>query len=133
MMMNRRGLLLGLGSLLAAPAIVKISSIMPVHDWTETLYGDGIHNDIPALAALLRGQKVRRPWGGGERISVVNGVLSIPEGIFYLPQTSIPALRSDDSIRKIVTDRAIFKWNDGEAVTFAQCEFQGINLNPRKD
>lgn len=36
MITSRRGLLLGFGSVLAAPAIVRASSLMPVKVWRET-------------------------------------------------------------------------------------------------
>jgi hypothetical protein len=36
--MNRRKLIGGLGLLVAAPAIVKVSNIMPVKAWDDTLY-----------------------------------------------------------------------------------------------
>ena len=34
-MITRRGLIAGLGTLLAAPAIVRVSSLMPVKAWAE--------------------------------------------------------------------------------------------------
>lgn len=56
--MHRRSLLKGLGVLIVAPAIVKITNIMAVHSWIETLYSDGIRDDSPALNAILRGEPV---------------------------------------------------------------------------
>jgi hypothetical protein len=44
MLISRRGLITGLGSILAAPAIVRASSIMPVKAWADRVVwtGDGI-------------------------------------------------------------------------------------------
>lgn len=38
---TRRGLITGLASLIAAPALVRASSIMPVKPWNDPLFGIG--------------------------------------------------------------------------------------------
>lgn len=40
---TRRGLITGLAALIAAPALVKASSLMPVKAWVEPLGYDGLH------------------------------------------------------------------------------------------
>jgi hypothetical protein len=78
--MNRRGFFLGL-TLIAAPGIVRASSLMAVKPWLETLYGDGVHSDLAALRALLRGEVVRRP--SGMRVGAVDRVLHMPPKKFF--------------------------------------------------
>lgn len=55
MLANRRRFLIGTVALLAAPAIVKASNLMPVSDWSRLplYWGDGIHDDTPYIQASL--------------------------------------------------------------------------------
>jgi hypothetical protein len=55
-MIHRRNLFLGL---LAAPAVVRASSLMPIYAPPLVLYGDGVHDDTEALQAYLDGKPVR--------------------------------------------------------------------------
>jgi hypothetical protein len=66
MILTRRGLIGGFASLLAAPAIVRVSSLMPVKAMPPSLYAGGITwidaaYDEPL--AVLRGVNGLIPWG----------------------------------------------------------------------
>jgi hypothetical protein len=76
--MQRRSFLAGL---LAAPAIVRASSLMPLYVPPLVLYGDGIHDDTQALSAALTGERVR--WADGR--PVVGALVS--GGAFLLSDT----------------------------------------------
>jgi hypothetical protein len=76
--MKRRSFLAGL---LAAPAIVRASSLMPLYVPSLVLYGDGIHDDTLALSAALTGERVR--WADGR--PVVGALVS--GGAFLLSDT----------------------------------------------
>lgn len=54
-MNNRRRFLFGAAALLAAPAIARASSLMPVSDWSRLplYWGDGVHDDTPYIQAAL--------------------------------------------------------------------------------
>lgn len=60
MTIHRRSLLVGL---LAAPAIVRASSLMPLWVPSEILYLDGRHDDAAGLVAWALGKPVRRADG----------------------------------------------------------------------
>ena len=49
-----------MGGLLAAPAVVQASSLMPLWVPREVFYFDGLRNDSPAWAAWQAGKPVRR-------------------------------------------------------------------------
>jgi hypothetical protein len=76
--MKRRSFLAGL---LAAPAIVRASSLMPLYVPPLVLYGDGIHDDTQALSAALTGKRVS--WADGR--PVVGALVS--GGAFLLSDT----------------------------------------------
>ena len=78
MTMNRRALLRGL---FAAPAIVAAANIMPVKallDLKPRLWGDGIHDDGPAIRAMIA--EIERK-GGGQ--------VYLPPGKFWIARDSI--------------------------------------------
>jgi hypothetical protein len=54
---------------------------MAIKRWMETLYGDGVHSDLAALRALLRGEMVRRP--SGMRVGAVDRILHMPPRKFF--------------------------------------------------
>ncbi len=92
--MLRRTFLTGIAGVIAAPAIVRASSLMPVRTIPPTLWGDGIHDDTAALQWLLNSGKPVKLVGGTYRIS--NGItgcvpaqiencsfiLDVPQAIF---------------------------------------------------
>lgn len=69
MTLSRRSLITGLASFLAAPAIVRASSIMPVKAWAEPIFSVGQWEGITwideiydaALAARMESGLI--PWG----------------------------------------------------------------------
>lgn len=73
---KRRGFLLGVGALLAAPAIAKADSLMQISSrvLTPKLWGDGIHDDTFALQALLDKQ-------------VETGTIVVPSGDYLITKT----------------------------------------------
>lgn len=78
MTMNRRALLRGL---FAAPAIVAAANIMPVKaflDLKPRLWGDGIHDDGPAIRAMIA--EIERK-GGGQ--------VHLPPGQFWIARDSL--------------------------------------------
>ena len=71
MSLTRREFLRGMGGILAAgvaPAFIGADVLMPVKKIllpdTPILWGDGIHDDAPALQAFIRGERVLRASGG---------------------------------------------------------------------
>ena len=75
MTINRRDFLKAMLATAAAPAIVKLSSIMPVVQLSDglILWGDGIHDDTRAIQALLDGGRIVRSSDG----------ILIPNGYIY--------------------------------------------------
>lgn len=73
MINNRRRFLFGAAALLAAPAIARASSLMPVSMLNPILWGDGVHDDAPALQRIIdrgiRNGFVSLPHEGMYRIS----------------------------------------------------------------
>jgi hypothetical protein len=69
MTLSRRSLITGLASLVAAPAIVRVSSLMPVKAWADTmLYPGGVtladlEYDEKLAVAMTRGLNGLIPWG----------------------------------------------------------------------
>lgn len=61
--MKRRGLLLGLGALFAAPAIVRAASLMPVSVLKPKLLIDGLDIDVPDCLFITVGRQ-RMLWSG---------------------------------------------------------------------
>jgi hypothetical protein len=51
MLISRRGLITGLASLVAAPAIVRAGSLMPVKAWADAIDFVGIHSIDPRYRA----------------------------------------------------------------------------------
>jgi hypothetical protein len=85
---SRRGFLAGLAALVAAPAIVRVSSIMPVKavpplsKW-YTLWGDGVHDDTAGVDAMLRGESVfHRGLGVLIGMEHDGGHIYFPPGIY---------------------------------------------------
>lgn len=66
-MNNRRRFLFGAAALLAAPAIARASSLMPVSVLNPVLWGDGFHDDTTAIQRLIdkemRTGLIRMPEG----------------------------------------------------------------------
>jgi len=88
--MNRRDFLKGLvaiGAYLALPSIPGLDK--PI------LHGDGVHNDIEAINALLRGETVYRP--DGSKIKQVDGRIVLPVGTYRVSKT-IEVCRDNTSI-----------------------------------
>ncbi len=61
--MNRRGLLLGLGALFAAPAIVRVASLMPVSVLQPELLISGLEISDPDTFGIMVGNQ-RMVWDG---------------------------------------------------------------------
>ena len=82
--MDRRALLRGL---VAAPAVVAIGSLMPVRSIERlipTLWGDGVHDDAPALSAMMGGELYRH---NGMIQRAVGDHVIIPPGEYYVRTT----------------------------------------------
>lgn len=78
-MISRRNLLKGL---LAAPAVVRASSLMPL--WVPpalVLIGDGIADDSAALQAFFTGKPVRYRY---TTLRSSDGRIAMPQGVFAL-------------------------------------------------
>lgn len=58
--LTRRSILTGIAALIATPAIVRASNLMPIKSYIPILYGDGIHCDADAIMACLNGQSFRK-------------------------------------------------------------------------
>jgi hypothetical protein len=71
MKLSRRGVLLGLGAMMAAPALVRASSLMPVVSHL-VLWNNGVHDDTAAFQAVLDGGTVLLRDGS---------VVAAPEGL----------------------------------------------------
>lgn len=85
-MTDRRSFLRGL---IAAPAIVAASSLMPVSarllaDWPPKLWGDGIHDDTAALQWLMDNFKGPVKLQGSYKVSG----LIIPHNVHLLGDSS---------------------------------------------
>lgn len=76
----------------AAPAIVKASSLMPIYvpkivtPSYMTLWGDGVHDDQPALAALLSGGLVADRTG--KLIEQQGGMIYLPPGTYAVGRST---------------------------------------------
>ena len=104
-MTTRRGFLGAMLVACAAPAFVKASSLMPIYvpkiiiPSYATLWGDGVHDDQPALQALLAGGVVvdRR----GQLIRPRNGTIYLPSGTYAvgastrIDKQSVPMVMTD--------------------------------------
>jgi hypothetical protein len=87
-MIQRRGFLLGL---LAAPAIVRASSLMPIYVPPLIFYGDAIHDDTEALQAWVSGdRRIRRTDGRpltrhlDSESMLVNGTIRIDQKAAFI-------------------------------------------------
>lgn len=91
MELTRRGFLGAMLAAAAAPAIVKASNLMPIYvpkiitPIAITLWGDGVHNDQQAIAALVSGGLVADSLG--RIISQQNGAIHLPVGTYALGGT----------------------------------------------
>lgn len=86
---TRRGLIAGLASLVAAPALVRAESLMPISVLPlPHIVGDGVHDDWAGIQALLNGEPytvadgcgiqrggIQRGWHGG---------VSFGNNVYYL-------------------------------------------------
>jgi len=83
--MNRRFFL---GGLIAAPAGVAADNIMPVRSierlMLPVLWGDGVHDDYPAVQAMINGA---RYLFGGRIMQQSGSVINVPNGTFWLGGT----------------------------------------------
>lgn len=85
--MKRRSFLIGLGALVAAPAIVRATSIMPVRVvplYIPEIYGDGLRDDTAGLQALLNGE----PYVVDGKVMMQTAETKyLPRGVFMITQT----------------------------------------------
>lgn len=85
-------------SILAAPAIVSATNLMPIKMYLPRLHLDGVTNDLEAWSAMLRGEPVF--YKGTRFAPSSSGPLMIPfkgSAVLRLPtgaQTFIPVNRS---------------------------------------
>src|SRR5260221_4715067 len=86
-MMNRRSLLIGLGSALLAPAIVRASSLMPVRESVPILWGDGIRDDSEGLQACLDRKPYR--WNGLIQRALDGEIVRLPSAAYRMTRTII--------------------------------------------
>ena len=93
-MTTRRGFLAAILATAAAPAIVRPASLMPIYvppaPRLLTLWGDGVHDDAPALQALFNGKRVydalqRRECGGSSYVALAGGTYRLASSL-YLPE-----------------------------------------------
>lgn len=107
--LSRRGFIGGLGAILAAPAIVKASSLMPVRALVPTLYGDGIHDDTEALNYLFARGRIFTPTGiikdWGDGIVIDGGHYKVSDTI--------------QCTRRFHLRNAVFATNDSDKPTLA--------------
>jgi len=98
---SRRRFLLGAGVLFAAPALVKVSSLMPISvPRPPKLWGDGIHDDTKALQWFIDNNK--------------NGIIVIPEGLIYrVTNTLRVALTGSETF---IVRNSTFIYDDGKHV-----------------
>lgn len=88
MSISRRGFMGALLAAAVAPAIVRASSLMPIHvpkiilPSYMTLWGDGLHDDQPALQALIAGGLVVDK--AGKLIEPREGTLYLPAGTYAI-------------------------------------------------
>lgn len=90
--MNRRSLLIGLGSALLAPAIVRASSLMPLREYVPILWGDGIHDDSDGLQACLDRKPYR--WNGLIQRSLDGDTVAVPSAAYRTTRTIIVRKRA---------------------------------------
>lgn len=118
--LKRRGLLLGLGALFAAPAIAKAANLMPVSVPSLKLWGDGIHDDTEALQDFVD----RR---------IPTGLVRLPSGVFKISHT----FRLFGSDFRLVGNGATIKaapgFSGGAAVELAavRCEMRDLKVDMR--
>jgi hypothetical protein len=98
MLISRRGLIAGLGSLLAAPAIVRATSIMPVKLFDPAPAGAFYWREWKActdglLAGPSIGPLVLTPWQA-ENLAKPSGYV---EGRDYIIQRELPLQASSDA------------------------------------
>lgn len=88
-MLTRRTLLTGLGAIIAAPAIVRASSLMPVKAWRTMpmLWGDGVHDDTAALQAFANGDVVMTFEGPMKAAELVAANRALPGGLYRITST----------------------------------------------
>lgn len=90
-MTTRRGFLGGLGALVAAPAIVRASSLMAIKALPlPTLYGDGVHCDAEGVEAAFAGLPVKfgPEWFGNIGKGYLNNAAVYVHRTIILPQRS---------------------------------------------
>lgn len=85
-MMNRRSFLSSILVAACSPAIVSAGNIMRVRADRIILYGDGLHDDLYALQAIVDGKNVR--WLDGSSVwTPGTNILNLRDGTFNLDQS----------------------------------------------
>ena len=138
MTVSRRSFMGALLAAACAPAIVKASSLMPIYvpkiilPSYLTLWGDGLHDDQPAIQALLAGGLVADQMG--QLITQSNGAIYLPKGTYaigsptFFSKSSVPMVIQGGNVLALPTfptDKALFYMDHDNCASITDCSFVG--------
>lgn len=110
--MNRRSFFRLVAGAALAPVAAQAASILPD---VPILWGDGVHDDAPALNALIRGEVIEFAQPEmAHGVGWFGDYLNLPDGVFYLEDT----IRFDQGAGKVVraNNWTVYSGHDGPLI-----------------